>query len=190
MLPVSGFVCVSLVKMMVPGGGRRPNNQLGDEANRKLYCSPQLPTLDPTRIHWQPESTPGSNWIPLQRGARTKLMPHPVDLSLTIIKVCGGQLLMPLVLPVLTVLTCWPAASGGWVEQKVALYVPNCYGASSRVILHCCCWGSGVKPAWPTLSNFWITLKDTWRILMWPGSVYLYLLWNSDISNSVRYNFW
>ena len=64
-------------------------------------------------------------------------MPHPVDLmagfdnyqSVRADDVCC-------VLRVLTVLTCWPPAPEKAGAQKVALYVPNCYGASS-------CWGVG-----------------------------------------------
>ena len=87
-------------------------------------------------------------------GARTCHTQLTWWLVLTIIKVYGG--LMP---PVLTVLTCW-AASEKVGTQKVALYVPNCYGASS-------CWGvrgqAGQANAIKLLNNTQRYVK----IMMW-----------------------
>ena len=154
------LACVLLVKMIVPRLGHRPTPHMS-------------PTVNFT-ARTQLGSTLGSNWILLQREARTKLMPHPVDLNYQ------SVLMNAPLLPVLTVLTCWPAASGrGWAKSGLVSYI--LYLVCAKLLRGIELPGRGVKLAWPTLSNFWITLTDTVENSNvttdhWPANVHLFVI--------------
>ena len=143
--------CIGLCVGQSERDRARWDNQLRHEPNRKLYWPATLqlrPDQDPlvTRIHSRIRLD-----VPL---LRSKNMPHPADLM------AGSD--------------NYQSVRGGWclqfwqfwhVEQHLKRWARKKWPCMCQIVTgHRAAGGSGVKLAKRTLSNFWITLKDMWRL--------------------------